>query len=316
MHPATQPLASAIGRGAGTSLSAALAAHPTWCPTPTSTTGRAMTLRFQLGHPAAALANTTWITLAYGALKRWRAFRGIRGGVSRQQWEGALAAALPHIQRLGINTIHLYHPATRDALFTAFNAFANVFPAGARPWVPISKSLHFLVPDLVVPVDTQHSESVLASLFDRAHWPQLTPHSFLQIYSFFAAVARAAGPVLAGLSTRITPTKMGLGRVVDLSVVGCLDHPVVTIRAWISRQFARHGVAVTPPQIRGAWRLTTVVPNKMIALRVGGRQRLHLASEIQRWTSQGNTGVWFKRYTLRGPRYVRDHQISLLVDLQ
>jgi hypothetical protein len=242
-------LASEIGKNIRKYAKAALRAYPGWIPGAGTTTGKAMNARWRLAGSAAAVANVNFLQASYQALMSWRAYRGV---IFPQKLFGpALTAAqVPLGAGWGVQpTVLTYTPILiNDPLFLAFSAFATNFkksavpPPMGPPWVPTSKSLHFLAPDLVVPMDGKNTRPVLSFVTGRASFPAMTAIDFCEIYSFFTGIAQAAGPgIVARLANTLSPQgapRMGLARVIDLAVVGC----------WVVSENLNAGLTISPAQ--------------------------------------------------------------------
>jgi hypothetical protein len=180
-----------------------LLAEPAWWPSPASKTGQALARVRTLGAASRAVDDEAWLSAAYGALQRWQAFRGVRGGIPegrfREGMEGLGALVVP-VESWTISTI------PREGIAQLFDLFAAVAPIKPTrsKWVVTSKTLYHLLPDLVVPMDRM----VTARFLNLSSLPEgLDRRFFLEFYEDASRVARSVGgthlEVLSGGSVRI-----------------------------------------------------------------------------------------------------------------
>jgi len=178
------------------------------------------------GGAAAALESDDYVDALCSSLVRWKAFRGTP--FDRGRVVSSLRAAAPLLAPWeGVSILRL--PARRvPELFELFEAVRDIKPT-TRKWVVTSKTLHHLLPDLVVPMDNIMTApflgtSALPATFDAAF--------LVEACAAFRGLAAAIGPSrvraaardapypVAGYSTR--DCRIGHARVLDYAVAGFL----------------------------------------------------------------------------------------------
>lgn len=184
--------------------------------TPGGLAAEAFEIRWREG-AAGAVADERFRELAFRALRGpWRAFRGAR--VSRDDFDGALDRVSPLLSHLEPVTIADYDADEHlPPLLDAFRAVSDVKPTRAK-WVASSKTLYFLLPDLVPPIDNEFTGRFLRRSGVRL--PQgIDEASLRAAFEVFSRLARLAGPRrLLRLSRSFTPP-IGMARVVDFAIV-------------------------------------------------------------------------------------------------
>lgn len=172
-------------------------------------------LRSELGSPAAAIASAEFIRRLRATIKQW----GIGSRGSRLVPEPAFRTALEQhaddIEALAHTTIDdpaLPVDATVDALWRLIAALPIV--DNKAKIVACTKTLHHLLPDLVVPMDGRWTRAFF-------EWPQVylinrQQKTFAEAYRRFVEIARATAPAsYVGDGWRTSRTK-----VLDNAVIG------------------------------------------------------------------------------------------------
>jgi hypothetical protein len=200
-----------------------------WWPGLGSHHVRAMLRLRELSSSSAALRDGEFIEAAYRSLRKWLAFRGVAGGVSRSRFESEIqkvSSLLPQLEDTSIVDLDLERDG--QSLSAAFVALENMKPSTMK-WVAISKALYHLLPDLVLPMDN----TVTAPFLGRRSLPRGLDQEWLfQSYWLFGSIARRVGretlerlarsnPYLASEADR-EAVRLGLARVVDFAMAGSL----------------------------------------------------------------------------------------------
>jgi len=176
------------------------------------------------GSVEAAVQRDDFIRLLHRSLNKWKAFRG--ASVSDEHVARVLRAAAPAVDRLRGTTIASLRRADDSRLFAAFDALRDLRPS-SRKWVATSKTLHHLLPDLVVPMDNMLTAPFLgrSSLPDRfdAQVAHGAYASFLELrdaigVSRVRAAAREVPFPVGG--ARRSECRIGMARVVDIAIAG------------------------------------------------------------------------------------------------
>ncbi len=178
------------------------------------------------GGAAPALGNDDYVDALCSSLVRWKAFRGTpfdRGRVA-----STLRGVAPLLEPWeGVSILRL--PARRvPDLFELFDAVRDIKPT-TRKWVVTSKTLHHLLPDLVVPMDNLMTApflgtSALPATFDEGFLVQAVS-AFRDLAAAIGtsrvrAAARDVPRPVAGYATR--DCRIGHARVLDYAVAGLL----------------------------------------------------------------------------------------------
>jgi len=176
------------------------------------------------GSVAAAVERDEFVRLLRRSLNQWKAFRGV--SVSDEHLARVLRDAAPAVDRLRGTTIAGLRRAGDPRLFEAFDAVRDLRPS-ARKWVATSKTLHHLLPDLIVPMDNMLTAPFLgrASLPDTfdAEVLQAAYASFLDLrdaigVSRLRGAAREVPYPVAG--ARLAECRVGSARVIDVAIAG------------------------------------------------------------------------------------------------
>jgi hypothetical protein len=300
-------LSGSVGQNIDTCVRVTRNVYPGWKATTKSAAGRAMAARHRHPSAEAAFADPQWIGDSYAALNSWSAFRPDPPG--RKRYEEALQSSLPYIRQLTGECVLTFGPgnSATDPLCQAFQTFSSTLssqPRGIR-WVATSKALHFLLPDLVVPMD-RNTGQALRFLDNGSGLDGLQIESLPDVYAFFRGIAQSAeggnAGILRQLEQRITvqgAPRLGLARVVDFAVVGFWNH-VWTQNAlrtespseYASDQLLRNGQEPRTPETIDGWVLTREVAGYHAPVGFSGQRGIVIA--IQEWTRGGKTRVWFE----------------------
>ncbi|HWC32132.1 MAG TPA: hypothetical protein VG709_03300, partial [Actinomycetota bacterium] len=175
----------------------------------------ALNLRWAVG-AVAAVRDERFVEAAYRALRgRWHAFRGAR--VTRETFERAIRASEPALRTLEPVTIADFErDAHMPALLDVFRAVEAVKPTNAK-WVATSKTLYFLLPDLVPPIDNRFTIPFLRRSGIRVP-PELEPGTLRAAFTVFSSLARLAGRERLERLSRRYGTPIGMARVVDFAI--------------------------------------------------------------------------------------------------
>jgi hypothetical protein len=195
-----------------------------WWPSAASKTGHALARVRELGAASHAVTDDTWLTTAYGALRRWQAFRGVRGGVPEARFR-AVVEGLEHlVAPVESSSISNVTKEGIAQLYELFDALAPIKPTRSK-WVVTSKTLYHLLPELVVPMDRM----VTARFLRLSGLPAgLDRQFFLRFYSDVADVARSLGVKRLETLSRANPfatgdqIRIGQARVIDLAMAGAV----------------------------------------------------------------------------------------------
>jgi hypothetical protein len=196
-----------------------------WLPTESSAHGQAMTLRWQAGsRPSRLLRDDSFTCLAFRGLRKWRAFRGARGGVSLERFREVLAGIDGRTldQMATMNIVSLQPEVDGDRLLSIFRELEDVKPT-KRKWIVVSKVLYLLLPGLVVPMDG----STWRFLGRRSIPEGLREEDFGLAYSTFSRIAveadREVGPLRDLAVPQPGTVRLGLGRLVDFAILGWMQ---------------------------------------------------------------------------------------------
>jgi hypothetical protein len=180
------------------------------------------------GDPSAALQTTDYPTALIRSLVNWRAFRGV--SIEPEHVATCLEGVVPLLGRWRGSTILSLHDDDYGDLFDLFDALRDLKPT-QRKWVATSKTLHHLLPDLIVPMDNL----MTAPFLGLGALPVRFDAGFLaEAYGAFTQVAldkedgigsrriRAAAREVpwqtAGASHR--DCQVGVARVIDFAIAG------------------------------------------------------------------------------------------------
>jgi hypothetical protein len=185
-------------------------------------------LQREAGSLAEALRSDQFVDALSRSLRVWRAFRGVRFDIERVK--ASLLAVRPLLSRWEAVSILTLRTHSVEGLFELFDAVRDIKPT-ARKWVVASKTLHHLLPDLIVPMDNL----MTAPFLGRGSLPATLEASFLvQAYSAFidlgrhpahgigARQMRAAARAIPYPIPRTAPLdcRIGLARVIDFAIAG------------------------------------------------------------------------------------------------
>jgi hypothetical protein len=207
---------------------AAIRAAPGWWP------GRfeaqcARLIR-EAGSVAAAVRSAELEDALCSSLVRWKAFRGVK--LDRGRVRASLDAAAPLLPRWeGVSILRL-RPGDVPELFHLFDALREIKPT-TRKWVVTSKTLHHLLPDLVVPMDNL----LTAPFLGMSSLPAAFSAQFLeQAYSAFGDLggrSHGIGPKRVREAARDVPyplpgyrtldCRIGHARVIDFAIAGFVE---------------------------------------------------------------------------------------------
>lgn len=147
----------------------------------------------------------------------WRAFRGV--SVPRARYDRALRRAMRAVTSLERVTIADFDQRKHlDALLALFRSVEDIKPTEAK-WVSTSKTLHFVLPDLVPPIDNAFTVPFLRRAGVRMR-PGIDRETLGVVFEQLSWLARLAGSQrLRDLSRDPRyPTPIGMARVVDFVV--------------------------------------------------------------------------------------------------
>ena len=201
-----------------------LLAAPDWWPGPASKTGQALARVRTLGAASRAVDDEAWLSAAYGALLRWQAFRGVRGGIPEDRFRAGMEGLGDLVAPVESRTISTIPRAGIAQLFDLFAAVAPLKPTRSK-WVVASKTLYHLLPDLVVPMD----RLVTARFLRLSALPEgLDQRFFREFYEDVARVARSVGGAHLEVLSRANPhasddrIRIGQARVIDFAMAGAV----------------------------------------------------------------------------------------------
>jgi len=180
------------------------------------------------GSIAAAVERTDFVRLLHRSLNRWKAFRG--AALTDEHLASVLREAAPTLDGLRPVKIASLRLSGVPRLFDAFDALRDLRPS-VRKWVATSKTLHHLLPDLVVPMDNM----ITAPFLGRATLPDRFDPEFLEeTYAAFLGLRDAIGRARLRAATRDVPSpvpgarirerRLGIARVLDFAVAGYLSN--------------------------------------------------------------------------------------------
>lgn len=183
-------------------------------------------LRLQLGSAVAALADDGFLQSLYDTLQAW----GIGARASRLKPFGDFCAAL----RKQTNAIAAFEATTLDDPALDVAATAETLwrliekvsvVQNAAVVVPATKTLHHLLPDLVVPMDREYTQKFFGWQNPQFQYGQR--QCFIDAFGAFADIGRAAQPAqYVGTGWRSSRTK-----IIDNAVVGLIQSLKMQIRA-------------------------------------------------------------------------------------
>ena len=202
----------------------ALMMRDDWLPTDSSPHGQAMMLRWRAGsRPSRLLRDDSFTGVAFRGLRKWRAFRGARGGVSLERFQEVLAGIDGRTldQMATIDIVSLHPEVDGDQLLSILRELEDVKPTN-RKWVAASKVLYLLLPDLVVPMDGSTWR-----FLGRVSPEGLHEGDFRYAYSTFSRIAveadREVGPLRDFVAPPPGSVRLGLGRLVDFAILGWMQ---------------------------------------------------------------------------------------------
>ena len=185
-------------------------------------------LRREAGSGAVALSSNEYVEALGRSLRKWRAFRGARFDPERVS--ATLRSVAPLLRRWEGASILTIRTEEIEDLFGLFEAVRDIKPT-RRKWVVTSKTLHHLLPDLIVPMDNQ----MTAPFLGRGALPATFETSFLvESYSAFVDLSRNRGYGIGARSVRaasrevphrikgakLQDCRVGLARVLDFAIAG------------------------------------------------------------------------------------------------
>jgi len=178
----------------------------------------------EAGSIEAAVERDDYVRSLRRSLNRWKAFRG--AAVTDEHMARVLRAAAPTLDDLRPTRITSLRSSRVPRLFDAFDALRDLRPS-ARKWVATSKTLHHLLPDLVVPMDNL----ITAPYLGRSSLPERFDDEFLlETYTAFLGLRDAVGVRRVREASRRVPfpvegaspreCSIGEARVVDFAIAG------------------------------------------------------------------------------------------------
>jgi len=195
---------------------------------PSAAEVRCARLRREAGGSAKALATSAYIDALGASLRRWQAFRGVRFDAVR--FADSLRTVAPLLSEWEGTTILTLRSSDVVELFGLFEALRDVKPT-ERKWVATSKTLHHLLPDLILPMDNL----ITAPFLGRSSLPASFDAAFLaEAYGAFIALGRdraiGIGARRVRTAAREVPypvegerredCRVGLSRVLDFAIAG------------------------------------------------------------------------------------------------
>jgi len=195
---------------------------------PSAAEVRCARLRREAGSSAKALETGAYLDALGASLRRWQAFRGVRFDAER--FADSLRNVAPLLSEWEGTTILTLRPADAGELFQLFEALRDIKPTERR-WVATSKTLHHLLPDLILPMDNL----ITAPFLGRSALPASFDAAFLaEAYRAFIALGRdhaiGIGARRVRSAAREVPhpvegerredCRIGLSRVLDFAIAG------------------------------------------------------------------------------------------------
>ena len=215
----------------------AMIASPNWWPAAPQV--ECARLRREASGISAALSSPAYVEALGSSLRRWGAFRGAR--FEQERLSGSLKSVSLLLARWEAVSILTLRVEDVHDLFELFDAVRDIKPT-RRKWVATSKTLHHLLPDLIVPMDNQ----MTAPFLGRGSLPATFESSFLvESYSAFVDLARnrtyGVGARRVREASREVPypvegaipqdCRVGLARVPDFAIAGFVrDHGRTELR--------------------------------------------------------------------------------------
>jgi hypothetical protein len=195
---------------------------------PSAAEVRCARLRREAGSSAKAAETGAYLDALGASLRRWQAFRGVRFDADR--FADSLRTVAPLLTTWEGTTILTLRPADAVELFQLFEALRDIKPT-ERKWVATSKTLHHLLPDLILPMDNL----ITAPFLGRSSLPASFDAAFLaEAYEAFMALGRdraiGIGATRVRTAAREVPfpvdgerrvdCRVGLSRVLDFAIAG------------------------------------------------------------------------------------------------
>jgi len=176
------------------------------------------------GSISAAVERADYIRLLHRSLNRWKAFRG--AALTDEHLARVLRGAAPVLDGVRGTNIATMRTSRVPRLFEAFDALRDLRPS-VRKWVATSKTLHHLLPELVVPMDNM----ITAPFLGRATLPDRFDVEFLEeTYAAFLGLRDAIGVRRLRAAARQVPhpipgaslreCRVGMARVIDFAIAG------------------------------------------------------------------------------------------------
>src|SRR4051812_15304836 len=191
---------------------------------------RCARLRREAGGATAALATGEFVESLGASLRRWQAFRGVAFDTDR--FAASLRNVAPLLSRWEDTTTLTLRAAETAELFELFEALRDIKPTERR-WVATSKTLHHLLPDLILPMDNL----ITAPFLGRSSLPASFQAAFLaDVYEAFIELGRdraiGIGARRVRAAAREVPfplegersddCRVGLSRVLDFAIAGVI----------------------------------------------------------------------------------------------
>lgn len=184
----------------------------------------ALDLRWKLG-AAGAARHDGFRDATFRSLRgSWRAFRGAR--IPREAYDRVLRRAVPLLDPLEDVTIADFRAGAHlDALLPVFRVVSELKPTRAK-WVSTSKTLYFLLPDLVPPIDNAFTVPFVRRAGIRMPLG-IERDALGEVFGLLSSLARVVGPArLRALSEDGRyATPIGMARVVDFAIAARLVSP-------------------------------------------------------------------------------------------
>lgn len=146
-------------------------------------------LRREAGSGAVALSSNEYVEALGSSLRKWRAFRGARFDPDRVS--ATLRSVAPLLRRWEGASILTIRAEEIEDLFRLFEAVRGIKPT-RRKWVVTSKTLHHLLPDLIVPMDNQMTAPFLGRGHFRRRSSRPSSSSRTRRSSIFRGIADTA----------------------------------------------------------------------------------------------------------------------------